>query len=224
RARERDHLAHVAMKAARQLAGVDATQAPANEAQLLSVPRAQRDEAPPEPGDGARVRPEVPPEPPAVDVVPAITEEAAQRPGRAVVREPARQHEHGVAVAAWRAREQRERGHEGRELEPGAPLEGEEDRRRRQDALVERHEGTLADGAGERKGGAYRPSTVRSMGRDTSSPALASARRVCGSAGAGTTLRRRGGGAHGREAVARHVPPRGTGRREGAAARRRLRL
>src|SRR5438046_1051743 len=62
------------------------------------------------------------------------------------------------------------------------------------------------------------------MGRDTSSPALASARRVCGSAGAGTTLRRRGGGAHGREAVVRHVPPRGAGRGEDAAARRRLRL
>src|SRR5213595_3753193 len=99
-ARERDHLAHVGGKAARQLAGVDAAQAPANEAQLLLVPRAQRDEAPPEPGDGARVRPEVPPEPPAVDVVAAIAEEAAQRPGRAVVREPARQHEHRVAVAA----------------------------------------------------------------------------------------------------------------------------
>src|SRR5205807_3145198 len=87
------------------------------------APRTQRDEAPPEPGDGARVRPEVPPEPPAVDVVAAIAEEAAQRPGRAVAREPARQHEHRVAVAAWCAREQRERGHEGRELEPGTPLD-----------------------------------------------------------------------------------------------------
>src|SRR6266481_2068248 len=176
-ARERDHLAHFGGKAARQLAGIDAAQAPADEAQLLPVPRAQRDEASPEPGDGARVRPEVPPEPPAVDVVAAIAEEATQRPGRAVVREPARQHEHRVAVAAWRAREQRERGHEGRELEPGAPLEGEEERRRRQDAIAERHEGSLADGAGERKSGAYAP---------------ASARRVCGSAGVGTTLRRRG--------------------------------
>src|SRR5439155_14697143 len=160
RARERDHLAHVAMKAARQLAGVDAAQAPANEAQLPPVPRAQRDEATPERGDGARVRPEVPPEPPAVDVVAAIAEKAAQRPGRAVAREPARQHEHRVAVPARRAREQRERGHEGRELEPGAPLEGEEDRRRRQDALGGGHDSTLPDGAGERKG-AYRPSTKR---------------------------------------------------------------
>src|SRR5213083_3424401 len=77
RARERDHLAHVAGEAARQLAGVDAAQAPANDAQLPPVPRAQRDEAPPEPCDGARVRPEVAPEPPAVRVVAAVAEEAA---------------------------------------------------------------------------------------------------------------------------------------------------
>src|SRR5207247_11187706 len=107
----RDHRPHLADKAARQLAGVAAAQTPADEAQLLPVPRAQRDEAPPEPGYGARVRPEVPPEPPAVDVVAAIAEEAAQRPGRAVAREPARQHEHRVAVAAWCAREPRARGH-----------------------------------------------------------------------------------------------------------------
>src|SRR5207247_705377 len=119
RARERDHLAHVAGEAARQLAGVDAAQAPANDAQLPPVPRAQRDEAPPEPCDGARVRPEVPPEPPAVRVVAAVAEEAAQHPGRACAREPARDH---AQRAAGRRGEQREGKRGGDRVRLGVPV------------------------------------------------------------------------------------------------------
>src|SRR5207245_663373 len=46
RARERDHLADVARKAARELARVDTAQAPADQAEAAAVPPAQRPGAP----------------------------------------------------------------------------------------------------------------------------------------------------------------------------------
>src|SRR5205823_7333705 len=65
-----------------------------------------------------------------------------------------------------------------RELEPRAPLEGEQERRRRQDALAANH--------GEIAFRMARPSAI-----PTREPGVPARPRVCGSAGAGITLRRR---------------------------------
>src|SRR5207247_4500077 len=86
---ERDHLAHVVGKAARELARVDAAEAPADQADLPPVPRSQRREPLSERRGERAARPEVPTELPAVGMVPAGAERPAQRLRRAVGREPA---------------------------------------------------------------------------------------------------------------------------------------
>jgi len=113
-------------KAARELARVDAAEAPADQAELPPVPRAQRREPLAERRGEPAARPEVPTELPAVDVVAAVAEEPAQGLRRAVVREPARQHQDRMAVAGRRPSEERQRRQQGGELEPGPPLEGEQ--------------------------------------------------------------------------------------------------
>ena len=104
---ERDHLPHVVRELPRQLPGVDAAQAPADQADRSCVPGAERGEALAEGAYGLRARPEVPPEPPAVHVIPAVPQKPAERLRRAVTREPARQDEDRVSVATWRAGEHR---------------------------------------------------------------------------------------------------------------------
>src|SRR5439155_15084795 len=126
RARERDHLAHVARKAARELARIDAAQAPADQAEAAAMTLAQRREALGECRPERAARSVVPAEPPTVRMVTAVAEEPAERLRRTVAREPARQHEHGMSVADRGAAEQRQRRHQRGELEPRAALEGEQ--------------------------------------------------------------------------------------------------
>src|SRR5439155_445287 len=81
---ERDHLADVVRKAARELARVDAAEAPADQAELPPVPRAQRREPLAERRGEPAARPEAPTAPPAVALVAAPAARPPQGLPRAV--------------------------------------------------------------------------------------------------------------------------------------------
>src|SRR5262249_15202357 len=138
--RQRDHLPHIVRQAARQLAGIDAPEAPADETHGPAVAATQLAEPGDEAGDGLGVRPEVAAQAPGVRVIAALAQEGTERARRAIAGEVARDDEHGVAVAARRARQERQGGQEHGELGPGASLEGEQQHRRRCDLPVPSHD------------------------------------------------------------------------------------
>src|SRR5437763_5730429 len=91
-----------------KLAGIDAAEAPADQAHGAAMPRANRLEAGDERLREIRRWSLVPPELPAVDVIATAAQEPAQRKGRPIAGEPAGDHHHGMTVAAARKLEERQ--------------------------------------------------------------------------------------------------------------------
>ena len=121
---EADHAAHLVGHPLGELAGVDAAQAPADQAELaLAVAVVELLDAVQHVGLDARPQAEIAALLPAVHGVALCLQETAQRLGREIARQQAGEHQHGMAVAARRGGKPRPQQHEGAQLLNGAAFE-----------------------------------------------------------------------------------------------------